>query len=133
MIVRPDFLYGTIGSDIEKNCFRAFQHDHNTACIMIDNTKSWGAQVLALLVNTDRLFYEQPFCYELRIKGLLCEVFAEILSRHETGMTCTKPSQVDLRKLFRHILDATQVNIILSANKNYSEYKEKLRFRNCFN
>lgn len=101
VIVRPDFLYGTIGSDIEKNCFRAFQHDYNTACIMIDNTKSWGAQVLALLVNTDRLFYEQPFCYELRIKGLLCEVFAEILSRHETGMTCTKPSQENTTDLVR--------------------------------
>ena len=99
VIVRPDFLYGTIGSDIEKNCFRAFQHNRNAACIIFDDTQLWGKQLLSLLEETDRLFYERPYCYELRIKGILCEVFAELLSRQDSA--CAKSSPENTTDLIR--------------------------------
>ena len=99
VIVRPDFLYGTIGSDIEKNCFRAFQHNRNAACIIFDDTQLWGKRLLSLLEETDRLFYERPYCYELRIKGILCEVFAELLSRQDSA--CAKSSPENTTDLIR--------------------------------
>lgn len=85
VIVRPDFLYGTIGSDIEKNCFRPFQQNRSVACMVFDREQSWGERIFSLLEQTDTLFYERPYCYELRIKGFLCEVFAELFGRQQNA------------------------------------------------
>ena len=65
-----------------------------------------SAKVLAMYAGTRTPSMEPQWLaaglsQELRIKGLLCEVFAEILSRHETGMTCTKPSQENTTDLVR--------------------------------
>lgn len=80
IIVRPDFLYGQISSDIEKNCFRPFQQNRAVPCLIFDRTKEWGQRVFSLLEQADELFCQRPLCFELRIRGLLCEAFSYLLA-----------------------------------------------------
>lgn len=52
------------------------------------------------LTKVDTLFEEKPFCYELRIKGLLCEAFGLIFSAHDTEFRNVVPaSQRELERL----------------------------------
>lgn len=100
ILVRPDFLYGDFGSDVEHNCFRPFLQNSALPCIRIPKEEAWGREVLRRLDEVDALFYEKPCCYELKIKGLLCEAFFEILSVQQKHQTPFVPAnQVELERL----------------------------------
>lgn len=100
ILVRPDFLYGDFGSDVERNCFRPFLQNSALPCIRIPKEEAWGREVLRRLDEVDALFYEKPCCYELKIKGLLCEAFFEILSVQQKHQTPFVPAnQVELERL----------------------------------
>ena len=70
ILVRPDFLYGDLGSDVERNCFRPFLQNSALPCILLTGKEEWSREALKKLNQVDTLFEEKPFCYELRIKGL---------------------------------------------------------------
>lgn len=100
ILVRPDFLYGDFGSDVEHNCFRPFLQNSALPCIRIPKEEAWGQKVLRRLDEVDALFYEKPCCYELKIKGLLCEAFFEIFSVQQKHQTPFVPAnQVELERL----------------------------------
>lgn len=42
ILVRPDFLYGDFGSDVERNCFRPFLQNSAVPCLCIPGTEAWG-------------------------------------------------------------------------------------------
>ena len=100
ILVRPDFLYGDFGSDVERNCFRPFLQNSAVPCLCIPGTEAWGKEVLEKLEKVDTLFYEKPYCYELKIKGLLCEAFFLILVHQQKYQTPFVPAnQVELARL----------------------------------
>ena len=100
ILVRPDFLYGDFGSDVERNCFQPFLQNSAVPCLCIPGTEAWGKEVLEKLEKVDTLFYEKPYCYELKIKGLLCEAFFLILVHQQKYQTPFVPAnRVELARL----------------------------------
>lgn len=83
ILVRPDFLYGDFGSDIERNCFRPFLQNSTVPCIHLTASDENGKEILEKLNQVEEVFDRKPFCYELKIRGLLCEAFSMILSDHQ--------------------------------------------------
>ncbi len=52
------------------------------------------------LNETEALFDQKTFCYELKIKGLLCEIFGMILCEHQNDLAKFIPAnQLELERL----------------------------------
>ena len=83
ILVRPDFLYGDFGSDIERRCFRPFLQNSTVPCLRLTAEDDRGRMILQKLNQIEELFDQKSCCYELIIKGLLCEVFGMILGDHQ--------------------------------------------------
>ena len=97
IIVRPDFLYGEFGSDIERNCFRLFLGHPDLPCVLFSREED---EIVQMLRRVDELFYQRPFCFELKIKALLCEVFSRILvSRHAVTPKTHSETKINLERL----------------------------------
>ncbi len=107
IILRPDFLYGEFGSDIERNCFRPFLQNLAVPCVVMRETMEDSRQILKLLDQVDMLFYQRPPCFELIIKGLLCQVFGQILAKlpnHTTAFVLDNKIDLDrLEKILYYI------------------------------
>ena len=82
IIVRPDFLYGDFGSDVERKCFRPFLQNSAVPCMHLTKSDENIKEILQKLNQIEEAFDQKLFCYELKIKGLLCEVFSIILYDH---------------------------------------------------
>lgn len=103
-LVRPDFLYGTWGSDIERLCFRPFLENSAIPCILLSGKESWEADVFQKLNQTETLFDAKAFGFQLGIKGLLCEVFGQILSAHQKDLASFLPANPLELKRFEQML-----------------------------
>ena len=100
IILRPDFLYGDFGSDVEKNCFRPFLQNHAVPCLLFRSEDDCGTQLLQLLDQVDSLFCQRPPCFELLIKGLLCQAFGLFFSSQSETVTEFVPeNKIDLDRL----------------------------------
>ena len=87
ILVRPDFLYGDFGSDVERKCFQPFLQNSAIPCIHLTGFDENGKEILWKLNQGEEAFDRKRFCYELKIKGLLCEAFAMILYGHRQELT----------------------------------------------
>ena len=87
ILVRPDFLYGDFGSDVERKCFQPFLQNSAIPCIYLTGFDENGKEILQKLNQVEEAFDQKRFCYELKIKGLLCEAFAMILYGHRQELT----------------------------------------------
>lgn len=99
ILVRPDFLYGDFGSDVERKCFQPFLQNSAIPCIHLTGFDENGKEILQKLNQVEEAFDRKRFCYELKIKGLLCEAFAMILYGHRQELTKFVP--VNLQELER--------------------------------
>ena len=100
IIVRPDFLYGEFGSDIERNCFRPFLNHPDLPCVCLSQAMPEAEEIIQMLQRVDELFYQRPFCFELKIKALLCEVFSRILiSQHAVSPKTHSETKINLERL----------------------------------
>lgn len=87
ILVRPDFLYGDFGSDVERKCFQPFLQNSAIPCIYLTGFGENRKEILQKLNQVEEAFDRKRFCYELKIKGLLCEAFAMILYGHRQELT----------------------------------------------
>ena len=94
IIVRPDFLYGDFGSDVERKCFQPFLQNSAIPCIYLTGFDENGKEILQKLNQVEEAFDRKRFCYELKIKGLLCEAFAMILYGHRQELTKFVPANL---------------------------------------
>ena len=94
ILVRPDFLYGDFGSDVERKCFQPFLQNSAIPCIYLTGFDENGKEILQKLSQVEEAFYRKRFCYELKIKGLLCEAFAMILYGHRQELTKFVPANL---------------------------------------
>lgn len=92
ILVRPDFLYGDFGSDVERKCFQPFLQNSAIPCIYLTGFDENGKEILQKLNQVEEAFDRKRFCYELKIKGLLCEAFAMILYGHRQELTKFVPA-----------------------------------------
>lgn len=119
ILVRPDFLYGDFGSDIERNCFRPFLQNYAVPCIHITDAEEGGQEILQKLNQVENAFDRKSYCYELKIKGLLCEAFGLILYGHRKEFTRFVPSnQLELERLEKMLnyLNACSSEVISLQN-----------------
>ena len=99
-LTRPDFIYGEYGSDVERRCFRPFLQNSSVPCILLTSGNSCTRTVIQKLNETEALFDQKTFCYELKIKGLLCEIFGMILCEHQNDLAKFVPAnQLELERL----------------------------------
>ena len=94
ILVRPDFLYGDFGSDVERKCFQPFLQNSAIPCIYLTGFDENGKEILQKLDQVEEAFDRKRFCYELKIKGLLCEAFAMILYGHRQELTKFVPANL---------------------------------------
>ena len=94
ILVRPDFLYGDFGSDVERKCFQPFLQNSAIPCIYLTGFDENGKEILQKLNQVEEAFDRKRFCYELKIKGLLCEAFAMILYGHRQELTKFVPANL---------------------------------------
>lgn len=94
ILVRPDFLYGDFGSDVERKCFQLFLQNSAIPCIYLTGFDENGKEILQKLNQVEEAFDRKRFCYELKIKGLLCEAFAMILYGHRQELTKFVPANL---------------------------------------
>ena len=94
ILVRPDFLYGDFGSDVERKCFQPFLQNSAIPCIYLTVFDENGKEILQKLNQVEEAFDRKRFCYELKIKGLLCEAFAMILYGHRQELTKFVPANL---------------------------------------
>ena len=94
ILVRPDFLYGDFGSDVERKCFQPFLQNSAIPCIHLTGFDENGKEILQKLNQVEEAFDRKRFCYELKIKGLLCEAFAVILYGHRQELTKFVPANL---------------------------------------
>ena len=94
ILVRPDFLYGDFGSDVERKCFQPFLQNSAIPCIYLTGFDENGKEILQKLNQVEEAFDRKRFCYELKIKGLLCEAFALILYGHRQELTKFVPANL---------------------------------------
>ena len=94
ILVRPDFLYGDFGSDVERKCFQPFLQNSAIPCIHLTGFDENGKEILWKLNLVEEAFDRKRFCYELKIKGLLCEAFAMILYGHRQELTKFVPANL---------------------------------------
>lgn len=94
ILVRPDFLYGDFGSDVERKCFQPFLQNSAIPCIYLIGFDENGKEILQKLNQVEEAFDRKRFCYELKIKGLLCEAFAMILYGHRQELTKFVPANL---------------------------------------
>lgn len=100
ILVRPDFLYGDFGSDVERKCFRPFLENSAVPCIHLTEADENGKEILQKLNQVEGAFDRKSFCYELKIKGLLCDAFGMILYEHRQELTKFIPAnQQELERL----------------------------------
>ena len=99
-LARPDFIHGEYGSDVERRCFRPFLQNSSVPCILLTSGNSCTRTVIQKLNETEALFDQKTFCYELKIKGLLCEIFGMILCEHQNDLAKFIPAnQLELERL----------------------------------
>ena len=92
--------YGEYGSDVERRCFRPFLQNSSVPCILLTSGNSCTRTVIQKLNETEALFDQKTFCYELKIKGLLCEIFGMILCEHQNDLAKFVPAnQLELERL----------------------------------
>ena len=94
ILVRPDFLYGDFGSDVERKCFQPFLQNSAIPCIHLTGFDENGKEILWKLNQVEEAFDRKRFGYELKIKGLLCEAFAMILYGHRQELTKFVPANL---------------------------------------
>ena len=94
ILVRPDFLYGDFGSDVERKCFQPFLQNSAIPCIYLTGFGENGKEILQKLNQVEEAFDRKRFCYELKIKGLLCEAFTMILYGHRQELTKFVPANL---------------------------------------
>lgn len=94
ILVRPDFLYGDFGSDVERKCFQPFLQNSAIPCIYLAGFDENGKEILQKLNQVEEAFDRKRFCYELKIKGLLCEAFTMILYGHRQELTKFVPANL---------------------------------------
>ena len=94
ILVRPDFLYGDFGSDVERKCFQPFLQNSAIPCIYLTGFDENVKEILQKLNQVEEAFDRKRFCYELKIKGLLCEAFAMILYGHRQELTKFVPANL---------------------------------------
>ena len=63
-------------------------------CIHLTGFDENGKEILQKLNQVEEAFDRKRFCYELKIKGLLCEAFAMILYGHRQELTKFVPANL---------------------------------------
>ena len=99
-LVQPDFPYGNFGSDVERKCFRPFLENSAIPCILFTEETPRGREILQIFNRVETLYDQKPCCYELMIKGLLCQAFSLIFCENQEEFSKFIPaSPVDLERL----------------------------------
>ena len=111
-LARPDFIYGEYGSDVvfPDPLRKPGNYSDSELCsiarkflrhrIGFTSRNSCTRTVIQKLNETEALFNQKTFCYELKIKGLLCEIFGMILCEHQNDLAKFIPAnQLELERL----------------------------------
>lgn len=109
--------------------FPAVSAKFSSSCIHLTEADENGKEILQKLNQVETVFDQKSFCYELKIKGLLCEVFSMILYAHRQELTKFIPAnQQELERLEKMLnyLNLHFAEVISSRNwQTRFTYQEK--------
>ena len=97
LIVHPTLLGGWAGSRVESELLRPFTGARTLAAVPLT------AGEIALFEAAGALDAAHPFAYELRMKGLLCEAFYQILARNREAVCAGHPVSREERRRLEQI------------------------------
>lgn len=99
VILHPSLLYGTPASSIYQKLLHPYLNAADLAGLRIP------AGSAALLKEIDAILNQKSFGYELRIKGILCTFFCELLSPYEELLKKSAPSDGEALAQLALLLD----------------------------
>lgn len=99
-ILHPSLLYGTPASDIYQKLVCPYLNADALSGIRLSPSRS------ELMKQIDALFAEKPFGFELRIKGLLCGLFADLLSPCQDLLEQSRPASSESLTRLALLLEA---------------------------
>lgn len=99
VILHPSLLYGTPASSIYQKLLHPYLNAADLAGLRIP------AGSAALLQEIDAILDQKSFGYELRIKGMLCTLFCELLSPYEELLKKSAPSDGEALAQLALLLD----------------------------
>ncbi|MCI9379984.1 MAG: AraC family transcriptional regulator [Dorea sp.] len=106
-IFSPSLLYGTPASTIYQNLLNPYMNTPELAGILLHEHD------VETLKQIDILYQESNFGVELKIKGLLCNLFFDLLSRRRNMLSPVKVSNEESLSRLKILLD--------SIHENYAE------------
>ena len=69
-------------------------------CIYLTDQDEYTEEIIRKLNQVEQLFDQKPYCYELEIKGVLCEIFSQVFRRYSQELTRFVPAnQLELERL----------------------------------
>lgn len=104
VIFSPAFLYGTPASIIYQNLFKPYMNSPELAGILLPENE------VAVIREIDVLYQEASFGAELKIKGMLCNLFYDLLSRRRYMLASGKASNEESLSRLKILLDTIHEN-----------------------
>lgn len=106
-IFSPSLLYGTPASTIYQNLLNPYMNTPELAGILLPEDD------VETMKQIDLMYQEASFGVELKIKGLLCSLFFDLLSRRRNMLSPVKVSNEESLSRLKILLD--------SIHENYAE------------
>ena len=106
-IFSPSLLYGTPASTIYQNFLNPYMNTPELAGILLHEHD------VETMKQIDLLYQESSFGVELKIKGILCNMFFDLLSRRRNMLSPVKVSNEESLSRLKILLD--------SIHENYTE------------
>lgn len=103
-IFDPSLLYGTPASVIYQKLLNPYMNTQELSGIILPKH---GVETMKQI---DTLYQEAPFGAELRIKGLLCNLFFELLAERRELLSDAKPSNEESLSRLKILLDMIHQN-----------------------
>ncbi len=104
IIFSPSLLYGTPASSIYQNLLSPYMNTPELAGMLIPESD------VTVVKEIDALYQEASFGAELRIKGMLCNLFYELLSRRRYMFSPAKATSEESLSRLKILLDTIHEN-----------------------
>ncbi len=107
IIFDPSFISGKVGEKIERLYIHPFLENSNIPSVLIKGREDTDIELMNLLRNIIGIWNGHERCYELKTRGLLCQIFGRVIADSLNGKTeytpINNPELERFGKMLEHI------------------------------